>query len=124
MTGDDFREIALKLDGVTEKAHMNHPDFRANGRIFASLLSNEQRAGLKLSPEEQREFVRRHPTAFAPANGAWGRQGWTIVDLGRAETAAVRSALLLAYAQVTATAGARRARRRRVANSRRLTRRA
>lgn len=123
MTGDDFREIALNLDGVTDKAHMNHPDFRANGRIFASLLSNERRACLKLSPEEQRELVRRHPTAFTRANGAWGRQGWTIVDLAKAETAAVRSALLLAYVQVTATTGTRRSGRSRVASSRRLTRR-
>lgn len=86
MTGDDFREIALKLDGVTEKAHMNHPDFRANGRIFASLLSNEQRAGLKLSPEEQREFVRRHPTAFAPGTGRGGARvgpSWTWGGLRR-----------------------------------------
>lgn len=122
MTGDDFREIALELDGVTEKAHMNHPDFRANGRIFASLLSNEQRAGLRLSPDEQRELMRRHPAMFTPASGAWGRQGWTIVDLAAAKTAVVRSALLLAYEGVKATAGARRSRRTTTASGRRPAR--
>ena len=36
MTADDFRDIALGMQGAIERAHMNHPDFRANGRIFAS----------------------------------------------------------------------------------------
>ncbi|HEY8550021.1 MAG TPA: MmcQ/YjbR family DNA-binding protein [Vicinamibacterales bacterium] len=123
MTGDDFREIALTLDGVIEKAHMNHPDFRVNGRIFASLLSDERRAGLRLSPEEQRELVRQHPTAFQPASGAWGRQGWTIVDLAKAPAAVVRSALILAYAGISATARTRRSTRSRVASGRGRTRR-
>src|SRR5690606_20731551 len=101
MTGDDFRALALALDGVTEKAHMNHPDFRVHDRIFASLLDEEKRAGLKLTPDEQREFMRQHPNAFAPASGAWGRQGWTIVTLAAADRASVRSALRLAYEQIS-----------------------
>src|SRR5690606_26299933 len=67
VNGDDFRAIALALDGVAEMSHAKHPDFRAHGRVFASLLSNEQRAGLKLLPDEQREFVRRYPAMFSPA---------------------------------------------------------
>ena len=37
MTGDAFRDLALALDGAIEASHMGHPDFRANGRIFATL---------------------------------------------------------------------------------------
>lgn len=122
MTANDFREIALALDGVTEKSHMNHPDFRANGRIFASLLSNEERAGLKLSPVEQRELMRRHPTVFTPASGAWGRQGWTIVDLASASTNVVRGAVQLAYGAASAKVGPRRSGRTRAGNSRSLRR--
>ena len=40
MTDDDFRDIALALDGAIEGAHMGHPDFRANSRIFASLRAD------------------------------------------------------------------------------------
>ena len=36
MTADDFRRITLALEGAVEKAHMGHPDFRVNGRIFAT----------------------------------------------------------------------------------------
>ena len=75
MTEDDFREIALGLDGAVEGSHMGHPDFRANGRIFASLHDNDTTGMVALTPEQQAEFLRGHPAMFEPSSGAWGRQG-------------------------------------------------
>jgi predicted DNA-binding protein (MmcQ/YjbR family) len=97
MTGDDFRDIALGMQGAIERAHMGHPDFRANGRIFATLMADEQSGGLNLTPDDQAELMRMHPKTFTPASGAWGRQGWTMVHLDGADQAAVRGALLLAW---------------------------
>jgi YjbR len=94
---DELRELVLELEGAVERAHMGHPDFRVNGRIFASLHASEQWGTVKLTPEEQREFIRTHPGVFAPAAGAWGRQGWTTVQLNVARRGEVRSALLLAW---------------------------
>ena len=37
LTADQFRDLALQMEGAVEGAHMAHPDFRANGRIFATL---------------------------------------------------------------------------------------
>ena len=37
LTFKDFRRIAVGMDGAIESAHMGHPDFRVNGRIFATL---------------------------------------------------------------------------------------
>jgi hypothetical protein len=93
-----------------EGAHVGHPDFRANGRIFASLTTGERRGGLKLTPAEQRALVGEHPRVFTPASGAWGRQGWTMVELEAAGGPAVRGALLLAWQNVMALPrkGARR----------------
>jgi hypothetical protein len=102
MTTDDFREIALSMDGAAEGAHMKHRDFRANGRIFASLTPGEESGVVKLLPEEQQEFIRLHPRMFKPAAGAWGRQGWTIVPLAEAKKPAVRCAVLLAYQAIVA----------------------
>jgi hypothetical protein len=42
MTVDDFRRIALSLEGAEEGSHMGQPDFRAGGRIFATLASASQ----------------------------------------------------------------------------------
>lgn len=108
MTADDFRDLALSMDGAVEGAHMKHPDFRANGRIFATLRADEASAVVKLSPEEQQEFIRLHPGMFAPAAGAWGRQGWTNVPLAAATNGAVRGAVILAYQGVDAQPRPRR----------------
>ena len=36
-TETEFRRIALGMKDAVEGAHMGHPDFRVNGRIFATL---------------------------------------------------------------------------------------
>lgn len=79
---------------------MAHPDFRAHGKIFATLGYPDQRWGMvKLTAEQQREFVLAEPLAFVPVKGAWGAKGATSVrldkadeeSLGAAMTAAVRN---------------------------------
>ncbi len=107
MTADDFREIVLALDGATEGAHMGHPDFRANGRIFASLHSEDRFGMVKLAPEEQAVLLREHPESFQPSAGAWGRQGCTNVTLETARKPAVRAAVKLAFAAIMALPPAR-----------------
>ncbi|HQZ37502.1 MAG TPA: MmcQ/YjbR family DNA-binding protein [Vicinamibacterales bacterium] len=52
MTADDFRDLALGLGDTVEGAHMGHPDFRANGRIFATLYPGEGTGMIKLPPDE------------------------------------------------------------------------
>ena len=108
MTADDFREIALSMNGATEGSHMGHPDFRANGRIFATLHPGDQKGMVKLAPEEQRQFMREHPQMFAPSSGAWGRQGCTNVRLAVADRAIVRGAMVLAWEAVVAQPVARK----------------
>ena len=107
MTEDDFRDVALGFAGALEGSHMGHPDFRANGRIFASLHGNDTTGMVKLTPEQQTAFQRDQPKVFEPATGAWGRQGYTKVTLRPAKTAAVRSAMLLAYQGVMEMAKAK-----------------
>jgi len=102
MTDDDFREIALALDGVSEGAHMGHPDFRAANRIFASLRADGSLGMIKLSPEQQVVFLKDHPAMFQPSPGAWGRGGCTDVVLPKATARPVRAAMQLAYELVMA----------------------
>ena len=99
MTADTYRALALALEGVEEKAHMGHPDFRVNGRIFATLL-DQRRATIMLTPEEQAAVMDEAPAVFTPAPGAWGRQGATSVALPAAREPEVRGALLLAWERI------------------------
>jgi hypothetical protein len=97
MTADDFRALVLAHDGALEGAHMGHPDFRANGRVFASLHTQDRFGMVKLEPEEQRVLLHDHPESFTPSSGAWGRQGCTNVVLATANRTAVRGAIRLAF---------------------------
>jgi len=90
--------MALNHVDVVESAHMNHPDFRVRGKVFATLGYPDAEHGMvKLSPAKQAEFVRNSPTAFAAAKGAWGRRGATTVRLRAVRKIDLRSALLAAW---------------------------
>lgn len=98
MTPRQFRKIALGFDGVTEKSHMSHPDFRAaNGKIYATLTEKEDRACVMLTPEQQAAFLRDAPNVFEPAAGAWGRGGSTMIVLKHADAEMVGEAVTLAW---------------------------
>lgn len=97
MKANDFRRIALGLEGAIESAHMGHPDFRANGRIFATLHADMKFGMVKLTPEEQSTFVRDQPDVFMLEPGAWGRSGCTKVRLDRADEETIGEAMTLAW---------------------------
>ena len=107
MKADDFRDLALSMQGATEGSHMGHPDFRANGRIFATLHPGERVGMVKLTPDEQRAFMLDHSDVFEPSSGAWGRQGCTDVRLAAADRATVRGAMVLAWEGVASKAPAK-----------------
>jgi len=94
---EQFRRIALALEGAVEGAHMGHPDFRVSNRIFASLHSKDQFGMVKLTPDQQKDFIEDHPEMFEPESGAWGRSGCTRVKLKAADEEAVGDAMTLAW---------------------------
>ena len=94
---DDFRRIALSMTDAIENAHMGHPDFRANGRIFATLAPDNKQGMVKLTPAQQVGYVREYPGTFVPAKGAWGLQGCTMVQLKSADKETVGQAMTLAW---------------------------
>lgn len=100
MTPEAFRKLALELPEAVESSHMGHPDFRVGGKIFATLGpegESEPWGMVKLTPEQQAPLLEAEPDAFAPASGAWGRRGATLVRLPKARVAPVRRALTEAW---------------------------
>ena len=96
MSPHDFRRIALALPGVTEGSHHGHADFRFEGRVIASLGYPDAGHGMvRLDEARQAMFLHLDP-AFAPAAGAWGRQGSTVVRLAAVAEALLRDALAAA----------------------------
>jgi hypothetical protein len=103
MTGNQFRRLALGLPEATEESHMGHPDFRVGGKIFATLGPEEDWGMVKLTPEQQTSFMAAAPDAFAPATGAWGRRGCTIIQLRQAKASSVEPALIAAWRNTAST---------------------
>lgn len=102
MTSSQFRRCALGLPCVAESAHMGHPDFRVEGKIFATLYrrGGDDFGTLKLKLAQQREVMAKAPGVFAPTSGAWGRQGYTMVrlrDVDRRTLLLLRDALFASW---------------------------
>jgi hypothetical protein len=94
----DFRRIALSFPGAEESSHMGNPDFRVDGRIFATLASAKQGYGnLMLTLEQQQSFVAELPEVFLPIPGGWGRMGMTHIRLAAATEDVLTGALHTAW---------------------------
>jgi hypothetical protein len=98
MNANDFRRIALSLEGVEEGSHFDQPDFRVGGRIFATLAAEKQGYGnLMLTPEQQAAFVEELPDVFLPVRGGWGKNGATHMRLTAATEDVMEGALRTAW---------------------------
>lgn len=102
MTPAAFAKIALSLDGAVEGAHGGHADFRAGGKVFATLGYPDKDWGMvKLLPEQQQMLVGAEPVMFTPIKGTWGLRGATSVRLAEVDARTLRSALTMAWRNVT-----------------------
>ena len=84
-TAAQFRKLALALPEVEEKSHFGKPDFRVKNKIFAGLSADGARGTLKIVSKVQSALVHGRPETFSFAEGAWGRSGWTYVELAKAD---------------------------------------
>jgi hypothetical protein len=97
VTEDQFRSLALSLPEATEGEHMDHPDFRVRGKIFATLWFDGEWGMVKLTPEQQAAFIQSDPEIFQSVKGGWGLRGATRVFLRPATKARLRPAMVIAW---------------------------
>ncbi len=98
MTPNGFRKLALRLPDTEEREHMNHPDFRVRGKIFATLGYPSTAYGMvSLWPEQQAAIVKAHPEMFSVIPGKWGEKGATRVHLYEASEDVVAEAIQHAW---------------------------
>lgn len=99
VTAAQFRTLALALPETEERSHFGTPDFRVRNKIFAT-LGSAKRGTLKLAPETQALLLDARPGVFTPAAGAWGRLGWTNIELAGVEIGVIRELLAEAFQRV------------------------
>jgi hypothetical protein len=92
-------EIALSLPGAHQGQHFTTIDFRVNNKIFCSLPA-KGRMGMRIAPDEQAALIAEDPQTFSPASGAWGKQGWTVVELATADEEHLRELITEAWRRI------------------------
>jgi hypothetical protein len=97
-SAQEFRRMALALEGTTEARHFDQTAFRV-ARTFATLAPDGLTANLKLLPDEQALKCLTAPEAFVPVPSKWGQQGWTVATLAALRPDELRGALELAWRQ-------------------------
>src|SRR6266576_142185 len=101
MSASQFRRAALALPGAVEGAHQRTSYVRVGKRIFATLGYPDDAWGLvKLTQEQQSMLVEAEPKIFCPVPGGWGKQGYTNVQLAKADATMLKSALTMAWKNV------------------------
>lgn len=98
-TPERFRELALGLPHVLEKAHFDVPAFCVDGKIFAQLSRQGDAAVVKIPPG-QRDVLRMTASDLFTPDPHWGKHGWTHVKIGAMEEAWVADVLRASWRQV------------------------
>lgn len=95
-----LRTMALSLPESTEEPHFEKTSFRVRRKIFATYDAKKHRACLKLSLLDQDVFSAPDRTIIFPLDNKWGKQGWTLVELGQVHPDFFKDALTMAYCEV------------------------
>jgi len=80
---------------VIEYDHFDKPAYKVKKKIFATLWLDEKRAVVKLSKLNKPIFCEENHPAIFPVKGAWGKFGWTYVNLNEIKEAVLKKLLRL-----------------------------
>lgn len=96
----EVKLLALSFDSAEELPHFEVTSFRVKKKIFATLNAPENRACLKLSLIDQDVFSKTNAGIIYPVPNAWGKYGWTLVNLSKIKKTIFKDALTCAYCNV------------------------
>lgn len=101
MVSPEFvKEYALSFDKTDEHPHFDKISFRVKKKIFATLNIKMNRACVKLSPVDQDVFCSFDSSVIYPVPNAWGKQGWTLINLLKVRKSMFKDAMNCAYKNV------------------------
>lgn len=100
MDSPTARAMALDMPGTAEKEHFGRPSYSVKKKTYLTLWTDEQRAVMKLTPQQQAALSEEHPDAFAPVPHKLGQHGWTSVHMAHISERLFRYAMDLAWRNV------------------------
>ncbi len=92
------KELALSLEGASERPHFDRTALRTPRKTFATLAGDGADINLMFDPDLRDFFCEQVPLVFAPVPGGWGRMGATRCDLAIVDEPTLVSALKAAHA--------------------------
>jgi hypothetical protein len=90
VTPADTKTLALSFEGTDEKPHFERVAFTVNKKIFATLSLKDKTLNVRFTPQVQFIFCPPNSDVIFPIDNAWGKQGWTTIDLNKASKKLVR----------------------------------
>ena len=94
---EEYQKLALSFPETKEEKHFEIPSFRFKNKIFATYWTKEDKAMLRLSPEDQDVFCSIDNKIFCAVDGYWGKQGATFVNLKLVKKSMFKDALRCSY---------------------------
>ena len=95
-----IRQIALSFPETSEQPHFEKPSFKVSKKVFATYNRKENRVCVKLSELDQDLFSAFDRSIIYPVPNKWGKQGWTLINLGKVPEETLVDALTVAYCEV------------------------
>lgn len=92
-----FRKLAMAFAEAEELPHFEKISFRVRKKIFATLDPQHKRACVKLSEVDQSIYCDIDKTMIYAVPNKWGTQGWTFVELSKANREILKDLLTTAY---------------------------
>ena len=96
MTEDELRALDLSLPEATEQETWGEATFRVRGKIFVTIGSSGEGAGVKATLCDQAALVALYPEAFSVARYV-GRYGWVSVNLRAVDNELLRDLVIEAW---------------------------
>ena len=100
VTVQEVEAWALALPSAVQLPHFEKKSYRIKKKIFATLDVNKNRLVVKLSDVDQSVFRSHNPEIIYPVPNAWGKQGYTIIELKKVRKDLCREALRISYETV------------------------
>lgn len=91
------RKLAMSFDLAEEHPHFEKTSFRVGKKIFATLDGSKQLLCVKFTLIEQSVFSAHDNSIIYPVPGAWGKKGYTYIDLKKVRKEVLADALQTSY---------------------------
>lgn len=89
----------MSFDEVKEEPHHEVTSFKVK-KIFATMNEKEKRMTVKLTLLDQDVFCSFDKNVIYPVPNAWGKQGWTNINLRTIRKEMLKDILTVAYCTV------------------------